>query len=131
MHMSGDGGSGSEGLLDDVPYLARGVDHGAEYRNYQARAAPRHRVQFAYSARAELGAVQRHLPPLLAGDSRLLANICHSCREFVHFATMARSGELPLSSRQCSGEWFAYPSSLCCCFVITIAILYIFPYVLP
>jgi hypothetical protein len=97
--VSGDGGSGGERLLDEVPHLARSIDHGAEHGDYQARAAPRHRVQLAYSARAELRAVERHLPTLSAAQSRLFANIGYGCAKIVHLATaVAMVCTLPFSS---------------------------------
>jgi hypothetical protein len=85
--VSGDGGSGGERLLDDVPHLAPSIDHSAEYGNDQACAAPRHCVQLAYGAGAELRAVERHLPTLSAAHARLFANIRYGCPKIVHLAT--------------------------------------------
>jgi hypothetical protein len=87
VHESGDGGSGSERLLDEVPQLAGGIDHSAEYRNHEACAAPRYCVQFAYGAGAELRAVERHLPTLSAAHPRLFANVGYCRAKIVHLAT--------------------------------------------
>jgi hypothetical protein len=87
VHESGDGGSGSERLLDDVPQLAGGIDHSAEYGDHQACAAPRYCVQLAYSAGAELRAVECHLPTLSAAYPRLFADVGYCRPKIVHLAT--------------------------------------------
>jgi hypothetical protein len=87
VHESGDGGSGSERLLDDVPQLAGGINHSAEHGNHQACAASRYCVQLAYGAGDELRAVERHLPTLSAAYPRLFANIGYCRPKIVHLAT--------------------------------------------
>jgi hypothetical protein len=85
--VSGDGGSGGERLLDDVPYFSGSIDHDGEHGYYQARAAPCHRMQFAYRARDELRSVQRHLPSLPAIYSRLFADVRYCRPKIVHVVT--------------------------------------------
>jgi hypothetical protein len=102
--VSGDGGSGGERLLDDVPHLACSIDHSAEHGNDQACAAPRHCVQLAYGAGAELRAVERHLPTLSAAHPRLFANIRNHAGKLAHPPT-------------------AFPAT---CTAVIIAIVYLF-----
>jgi hypothetical protein len=71
-------------------------------------------VQLAYSARAELRAVERHLPTLSAAHPRLFANICYCRPKIVHLAAaVASAGTLSLSPGRCRSAWFAYRSSFC------------------
>jgi hypothetical protein len=84
-----------------MPHLARGIHHHAKHWHHQLRSTPRNRLQHSNVAGNELRSVQRHLPTLPPRHPRLLANIRHHARKFVHPHTFISD---PLPRRGADGN---------------------------